>query len=153
MNNLSTTCEGGRFFPAWTIVFDERSVDNSDDDDDDYHFWEHVCQPKILDFSSIVFFRLDLYKRLWLCQWLQSNWLSTPSTATNHLQWVRSRCPVCRELSTRRDRSLPDTWTCSCSWDWINFYKSLVFISIICVSFYTMDSLMSGTGFPLIPAN
>ena len=58
LQNLSTTCEGGRFFPAWTIVFDERSVDNSDDDDDDYHFWEHVCQPKILDFSSIVF--LDL---------------------------------------------------------------------------------------------
>ena len=61
MNNLSTTCEGGRFFPAWTIVFDERSVDNSDDDDDDdYHFWEHLCQPKILDFSSVVF--LD-----WIC--------------------------------------------------------------------------------------
>ena len=55
MNNLSTTCEGGRFFPAWTIVFDERSVDNNDDDDDDYHFLKHVCQPKILDFSSIVF--------------------------------------------------------------------------------------------------
>ena len=53
--HLSTTCEGGRFFPAWTIVFDERSVDNNDDDDDDYHFLKHVCQPKILDFSSIVF--------------------------------------------------------------------------------------------------
>ena len=62
LKNLQTTCEGGRFFPAWTIVFDERSVDNDDDNEnfifeniyaekhfkhDDHHFWEHVCQPKI----------------------------------------------------------------------------------------------------------